>query len=319
MQAEPGDALNLTAVIAPNQRAAAEYYPAQYWFALLQLPAPSEFPGTGPQGNGISSNIGSQGEWIRSVVNTDGCTGCHVIGNKVTREIPEEFGDFESHLDAWERRLQAGQAGGTMVNRLTQAGRRASLAMYSDWTNRIEAGEYPTVAPSRPEGVERNVVISQWDWADPTAYMHDLISADKRDPTVNANGPLYGATEASKDYMPVLDPNTNMSSMVDVEGARPPDPEHGFDAADVAVEVLGRGRSSGIARSTRTVSPWTVSRACGSRRGCVPARPRLSVRPDRAIRRLRRFRSIEATDRLRCTTPGPRKSRRSTPALERTT
>ena len=29
VQAEPGDALNLTAVIAPNQRAAAEYYPAQ--------------------------------------------------------------------------------------------------------------------------------------------------------------------------------------------------------------------------------------------------------------------------------------------------
>ena len=227
VQAEPGDALNLTAVIAPNQRAAAEYYPAQYWFALLQLPAPSEFPGTGPQGNGISSNIGSQGEWIRSIVNTDGCTGCHVIGNKVTREIPEEFGDFESHLDAWERRVQSGQAGGTMDSRFTQAGRRASLAMYSDWTSRIEAGEYPTVAPSRPEGVERNVVISQWDWADPTAYMHDLISADKRNPTVNANGPLYGATEASKDYMPVLDPNTNMSSMVTLKVRDPLTPSTG--------------------------------------------------------------------------------------------
>ena len=227
VQAEPGDALNLTAVIAPNQRAAAEYYPAQYWFALLQLPAPGEFPGTGPEGNGISPNIGSQGEWIRSIVNTDGCTGCHVIGNKVTREIPEEFADLESHLDAWERRVQSGQSGGTMDSRFAQAGRRASLAMYSDWTSRIEAGEYPTVAPSRPEGVERNVVISQWDWADPTAYMHDLISADKRTPTVNANGPLYGATEASKDYMPVLDPNTNMSSMVTLEVRDPLTPSTG--------------------------------------------------------------------------------------------
>ena len=62
VQAEPGEALNLTAVVAPDARAAAEYYPAQYWFALLQLPAPGEFPGTGPEGNGISPNIESQGE-----------------------------------------------------------------------------------------------------------------------------------------------------------------------------------------------------------------------------------------------------------------
>ena len=72
-QAEPGEALNLTAVVAPDAKAAAEYYPAQSWFALLELPAPSEFPGTGPQGNGISPNIASQGGWIRGVVNTDGC------------------------------------------------------------------------------------------------------------------------------------------------------------------------------------------------------------------------------------------------------
>ena len=68
VQAEPGEALNLTTVVAPDARAAAEYYPAQYWFALLQLPAPSEFPGTGPQGNGISPSIESQGGWIRGVV-----------------------------------------------------------------------------------------------------------------------------------------------------------------------------------------------------------------------------------------------------------
>jgi len=217
VQAEPGDGLNLTAVIAPDQRAAAEYYPAQYWFSLLQLPASSEFPGTGPQGNGISPNIGSQAEWIRGVVNTDGCSGCHVLGNKVTREIPEEFGDLGSHYDVWERRLQSGQAGITMASRLTNAGPRATIEMYSDWTSRIAAGEYPMVAPSRPTGIERNVVISQWDWADPTAYLHDLISADKRDPTVNANGPLYGATELSKDYMPVLDPNTHVASRVTLE------------------------------------------------------------------------------------------------------
>ncbi len=47
-QATPGKALNLTAVVAPNPRAAAEYYPAGYWFSLLRVPDKSEFPGTGP-------------------------------------------------------------------------------------------------------------------------------------------------------------------------------------------------------------------------------------------------------------------------------
>ena len=217
VQAEPGEALNLTAVAAPDATAAAEYYPAQYWFALLQLPSPSEFPGTGPQGNGISPNVESQGEWIRSVINTDGCTGCHALGNKATREIPEGLGDFDSHIDAWERRVKSGQAGGNMDSRLSQVGRQPALAMYADWTDRIQAGEYPMAPPPRPEGIERNVVVSLWDWADSRAYMHDLISADKRDPNVNANGPVYGAPENSVDYMPVVDPTTHVASRVPLQ------------------------------------------------------------------------------------------------------
>src|SRR5262245_8859839 len=56
IQAAPGKTLNLTAVAAPNPRAAAEYYPATYWYSLLHIPARNEFPGTGPKGNGISEN-----------------------------------------------------------------------------------------------------------------------------------------------------------------------------------------------------------------------------------------------------------------------
>ena len=47
VKAAPGKALNLTAVPAPNAKAAADYYPAQYWLSLLQLPPKSDFPGTG--------------------------------------------------------------------------------------------------------------------------------------------------------------------------------------------------------------------------------------------------------------------------------
>src|SRR5215470_12996364 len=49
----PGKMLNLKAVVAPDPRAAAEYYPAIYWFSLLNVPDKSEFPGTGQKGNGI--------------------------------------------------------------------------------------------------------------------------------------------------------------------------------------------------------------------------------------------------------------------------
>ena len=51
--------------------------------------------------------------------------------------------------------------------------------------------------------MERNVVVTMWDWADPKVYLHDEIASDKRNPTVNANGPIYGALEESGDYFPV--------------------------------------------------------------------------------------------------------------------
>src|SRR5437660_6364097 len=76
VKATPGKNLNLKAVPAPDKKAAAAYYPAQYWLALLRVPGKSDFPGTGDKGNGISETMKSQGEWIRNIVNTDGCTGC---------------------------------------------------------------------------------------------------------------------------------------------------------------------------------------------------------------------------------------------------
>jgi len=63
-------------------------------------------------------------------------------------------------------------------------------------------------------GLERNVVITQWDWADPKAYLHDLVSTDRRNPTLNANGLIYGSLELSADYLPVLDPVHNTTSRV---------------------------------------------------------------------------------------------------------
>src|SRR5882762_2579362 len=137
VKSAPGKIINLKAVAAPDKKAAAQYYPAQYWFALLQLPPTTDFPGTGEKGNGISPNIKSQGEWIRQVVNTDGCTGCHQLGNEVTRTIPQSILDKTKDTKAaWELRIQAGQAGGGMNARFTQVGRQRAVGMYADWTDR---------------------------------------------------------------------------------------------------------------------------------------------------------------------------------------
>jgi len=214
VKATPGKSLNLTASVAPGPSAAAAYYPAQYWLALLRLPPPSDFPGTGANGNGISESMGSQGEWIRNVVNTDGCTGCHQMGNRATREIPEGLGSFPNSIAAWDRRIQSGQAGNGMSSRFTQVGRQRALQMYADWTDRIATGALPSAQPPRPQGKERNVVITMWDWADAKAYLHDEIASDKRNPTVNANGPIYGALEESADYVPVVDPVRNTATQV---------------------------------------------------------------------------------------------------------
>src|SRR5437762_9494019 len=210
VRATPGKIVNLTAVPAPTPRAAADYYPAGYWFSLLRIPAKSEFPGTGPQGNGISPNIKTQQDYIQRV-KSGGCLACHQLGNKATREIPKALGSFDTTVDAWLRRLQSGQAGSQMIGTLSQLGAKRALAMFADWTDRIAAGAVPPTPP-RPQGVERNVVITEWDWADPKAYLHDEVSTDRRNPKINANGSIYGSLELSADYLPVLDPVRNTTS-----------------------------------------------------------------------------------------------------------
>src|SRR5438309_114325 len=211
VRATPGKTLNLTAVVAPDARAAAQYYPAGYWVSLIRVPAKSEFGPTGADGNGgAAPNVRSQAEWIR-ILKSGGCWACHQLGSLGTREIPKALGTFESSTAAWLRRLQSGQAGGQMIGTVSQLGAKRALAMFADWTDRIAAGAIPPTPP-RPQGIERNVVITEWDWADPKAYLHDEVSTDRRNPTLNANGSIYGSLELSADYLPVLDPVRNTTS-----------------------------------------------------------------------------------------------------------
>jgi len=221
VDSEPGRQLNLTAVVAPNEKAAAEYYPAIYWFSMIHVPGVDQFPGTAA--NGFEPRIRSQGEML-DVLKTNGCVTCHQLGNKATRTIPESLGKFANGYEAWTRRIQSGQASTQMVNNVGRMGAQGALKMLGDWTDRVAAGELPASKPRRPEGVERNAVVTTYDWSNPKAYLHDATVSDKRDPTRNANGLIFGATENSTDMVPVFDPKTNKAFEVKLQVRDPKTP-----------------------------------------------------------------------------------------------
>ena len=188
--ARPGDRLDVTVRAAATPREAAEIYPANYWYSLLEVPPASDFPGTGPRGNGIGTAMRTQADWIDRM--KDGCQLCHQLGNHATREMPMlDLDDFDSTADAWNYRIQAGGAGPAMAAEINRIGRPRAIRLYAEWTDRIRAGEVPP-APPRPQGVERNVVLTSWGWGHPRGMVHDNVSTDKRNPTLYPNGPVYG-------------------------------------------------------------------------------------------------------------------------------
>ena len=212
VKAAAGKTLNLKAVLAPNDAAAAEYYPAIHWYSMLKVPEKSEFPGKGLP-NGLPERLTSQGQWL-DMVKTNGCYACHQLGNKLTRTLPKGLGPFNTSVEAWTRRVLSGQAMTQMGDRLGKMDAQRAIALFAEWSDRIAAGELPKTRPERPQGVERNVVVTLWDWGRPDAYLHDQISTDKRNPTINANGLIYGSPEDSTDFVPMLDPVRHVASEV---------------------------------------------------------------------------------------------------------
>ena len=112
----------------------------------------------------------------------------------------------------------------SMHQELDGLGREVVEKMLADWGTRIAAGEVPP-APPRPTGIERNVVVSQWDWGFPESFVHDLISTDKRNPTLYPNGKVYGVDRTGGGRLLILDPVKNTVSWLQVE---PRDKSHGY-------------------------------------------------------------------------------------------
>ena len=205
-EATPGKTVNIKAVAATPQEDA-EHYPGMYWYSLLNIPGTDQFPGTGDKGNGISPNIKTQEAWVDTVKNS--CQSCHALGSHGIRVVPDEFKKEGDGFKQWARRTQSGQAMSNMALSLGYMGVDAALRNFADWTDRIAAGELPFAKPERPKGIERNFVVTMWNFSTPKFYLHDGISTYQHDPHVNANGPIYGAPEESTDNIPVLDPVQN--------------------------------------------------------------------------------------------------------------
>jgi hypothetical protein len=107
VSANPGDALDLTAVVAPSAAVAAEVYPAISWYAMMHLPDESE----------VDFLSGGLNEYITTMTNK-ACVGCHQLGQKATRTFPEAFANIENSEQRWMRRVSSGQAAHQMMEPL---------------------------------------------------------------------------------------------------------------------------------------------------------------------------------------------------------
>jgi hypothetical protein len=150
----------------------------------------------------------TQKDWLNNQKSQ--CNFCHQVGNEITRTLGHmDDLNLGSSEDAWVYRTQLGVRGSSMAGAFATFGSDAAKRTFADWTDRIAAGELPP-QPERPQGVERNVVVTLWDWGVDTSFMHDEVATDKNDPTVNAWGPLY-AVSSGHGKLTVLDPVANDS------------------------------------------------------------------------------------------------------------
>jgi hypothetical protein len=182
---KPGQRVNFTATVAPDARSAAQVYPAAWWLSMAEVP-----PG--------SLSTREVTDSIR------GCLNCHQLGGKATREIlPSVTKGAATSLDAWDHRTQMGPVGPNMGANFKRLGEQRR--MFADWTDRIAKGEAPKQTPPRPAGVERNIVLTWWDWGTEHDGRTDSAPTDLRNQRLNANGPVYGVVQPS-DLLVTLEP-----------------------------------------------------------------------------------------------------------------
>ena len=201
VEASRGDTLELVVSTAETPQDAAAIYPASYWLSLYRPPASDELP----------DEFDDRAQWIANM--KLGCMRCHQFGGKVFHAHTRP----ESWEDAWYHR--------SLEQRTAEwLGAEVFPRTLAEWATRIAEGEVPP-APPRPTDLERNVVISQWEWGRRDSYIHDLISTDKRNPTRYPFGRIWGV-DFGQDTLWALNPVSHRVASYDIptNNVRPPRP-----------------------------------------------------------------------------------------------
>jgi streptogramin lyase len=187
VKATLGNQLTLLATAASEPREAAQIYPSSYWLSLYTPPPQYELPST----------FENQEHWVTDM--KLGCMRCHQFGSRVFHT--------RTRADAWDAALMGNATEGRTADALGRAVFSRTLA---EWTTRIAAGEVPE-APPRPAGIERNIVVTEWQWGRADSYIHDEISTDKRQPTLYSYGNVWGV-DFGQDMLWALNPKTHRVS-----------------------------------------------------------------------------------------------------------
>ncbi|MSR13266.1 MAG: hypothetical protein EXR86_01635 [Gammaproteobacteria bacterium] len=209
VEAAVGTQLTLKVAAAADALEAAQVYPASYWLTLFAPPVGAFGLANAAGEGGVFSHeskaqtrdpFAGPAQWFAQFKLS--CVLCHQVGSPPTR-LAESAAFDHGFLKAAGMNYFA-----------DTLGRARLLSAMTAWGTQLAQGAVPQ-APPRPRGIERNFVITQWAWGDEFTYAHDEIATDKRNPTVNANGPVYGV-DLANDYLLVVDPNTHRAERIKV-------------------------------------------------------------------------------------------------------
>ena len=137
--------------------------------------------------------------------------------------------------------------------------------------------------------------------------MHDEIASDKRDPTVNANGLIYGATEESTQDLPVLDPVKNTATTIHIP-VRDPNTPNSADNQMLRPSPYWGDEKIWASQASVHNPMFDRGAASGSPPGSAARTIRRSARPGRTTRRRNCSRSRNRRGNWRCTIRRPRNS-----------
>ena len=177
--------------------------------------------------------------------------------------------------EAWVRRISSGQSGAQMVNQLAGPLGGVPFRYFARLDlprrqRRVATQQKPT----RPQGVERNIVVTTWDWGTEKHYLHDLIASDRRSP--DGERLRSGVRLARILDRRVADPQsgqdhtvTYLNSAVLVNDTTVRRSDQGHAASDTLIAAVGVLHGADLGHRHRTITmPCSIATAgsgCGAR------------------------------------------------------